>query len=169
MKKLIFTAAALFFLTNVHAQDSTNIRSDMFVVSSEISTWVLAGSASIHFEGRITSSKTRDIAVYGRLGLMVGYIDPIFCKLDKFTGQILGLSAVNGSGNHHFELATGIYLLSDNKQAVSNEPLFSCEPRTKNHMAFVDLGYRYQKPEGGIIFRAKVGLLGIGLGLGYAF
>ena len=32
-----------------------------------------------------------------------------------------------------------------------------------------NIGYRYQKPSGGFIFRANVGALSTGLSLGYAF
>jgi hypothetical protein len=37
------------------------------------------------------------------------------------------------------------------------------------YLPILDLGYRYQKQDGGFLFKAKVGILGIGFGLGYAF
>ena len=37
-------------------------------------------------------------------------------------------------------------------------------------LPLLDVGYRYQKPEGGLIFKVKAGILGIfSVGLGYAF
>ena len=32
-----------------------------------------------------------------------------------------------------------------------------------------NLGYRYQKPEGGFIFRANAGIISLGLSFGYVF
>jgi len=31
----------------------------------------------------------------------------------------------------------------------------------------IDVGYRYQKPEGGFIFKAYVANIGVGVGFGY--
>ena len=32
-----------------------------------------------------------------------------------------------------------------------------------------DIGYRFERPEGGLLFKAKAGVMGIGIGLGYTF
>ena len=32
-----------------------------------------------------------------------------------------------------------------------------------------NVGYRYQKPDGGFIFRANAGIVSLGLSIGYAF
>jgi hypothetical protein len=36
-------------------------------------------------------------------------------------------------------------------------------------LPLIDVGYRYQKPDRGLIFKAKIGILGVGFGVGYAF
>jgi hypothetical protein len=36
-------------------------------------------------------------------------------------------------------------------------------------LPLIDVGYRYQKPDRGFIFKAKIGILGVGFGVGYAF
>ena len=64
---------------------------------------------------------------------------------------------LTGKKNFHFELNAGVFSgkSSDDSNSITY-PL-------------LDLGWRYQKPDGGFIFKAKVGILGIGIGLGYAF
>jgi hypothetical protein len=36
-------------------------------------------------------------------------------------------------------------------------------------LQIIYIGYRYQKPVGVFIFKTKIGILGVGFGVGYAF
>ena len=36
-------------------------------------------------------------------------------------------------------------------------------------LPLIDLGYRFQKPEGRLVFLGKVGILGVGIRIGYTF
>ncbi|MCU4157053.1 hypothetical protein J1N10_13770 [Carboxylicivirga sp. A043] len=111
----------------------------------------MAGQASLNMEIQIHSGEK--LSWYGRGG--VGAAGVIMA-----TGGPGGLGAVtmlSGKGNRHFEINGGVFVGNDYEQ---NE-LFL--------LPLLDFGYRYQKPEGGFIFRVKAGILGVGIGLGYAF
>ena len=41
--------------------------------------------------------------------------------------------------------------------------------RTGAKWPIIELGYRYQNPKGGFLFRSFLGTTGIGIGLGYGF
>ena len=64
-----------------------------------------------------------------------------------------------GRKNDHFELSGGVFYGYDNYY----------EPPEMVIYPLFDLGYRFQKPAKSFLFRAKIGTLGIGIGLGYAF
>lgn len=66
-------------------------------------------------------------------------------------GIIGAVTMLTGKSNNHFELNTGVFLIQDNGYLL------------------LDIGYRFQKPEGGLIFKTHLGTLGAGIGLGFAF
>jgi hypothetical protein len=67
------------------------------------------------------------------------------------------ITMLTGKRNSHFELNTGTFIVSDSDDTNSGVyPLLA-------------MGYRYQKPSGGFVFKTKIGILGLGIGLGYAF
>ena len=64
---------------------------------------------------------------------------------------------LTGKKNNHFELNAGGFLgFEDTYNEAFIFPIFN-------------VGYRYQKPEGGFIFRANAGIISLGLSFGYAF
>ena len=87
---------------------------------------------------------------YGKVGggfggIVLGPIGPI---------GLAAITMLTGKTNNHFELNGGVFIGKDNGMF---------------YLPILDLGYRYQKPDGGFLFKAKVGIFSIGLGLGYAF
>ena len=87
---------------------------------------------------------------YGKVGggfggIVLGPIGPI---------GLAAITMLTGKTNNHFELNGGVFIGKDNGMF---------------YLPILDLGYRYQKPDGGFLFKAKVGFFSIGLGLGYAF
>lgn len=110
-----------------------------------------AGQASINIEGRIYSGEKSTWYCRGGLGA-AGIV-----MANGGPGGLGALTLITGKRNKHFEMNTGIFIGKESdKDAMFVFPL-------------IDFGYRYQKPEGGFVFRAKAGFLGIGIGLGYAF
>lgn len=108
-----------------------------------------AGQVSINLEKQIYSGEK--ITWYGRAG--IGGAGVAFGETGA--GVLGAITMLTGKGKNHFEMNGGAILCKNQW--------------TSFVLPIIDLGYRYQKPEGGFIFRAKAGFLGIGIGLGVAF
>lgn len=110
-----------------------------------------AGQVSVNFESCIYTGEK--LSWYGRGGVGAAGI----IMANGGMGVLGGITMLTGKGNRHFEINGGAFVGKD----VEQDEVFV--------YPLIDFGYRYQKPEGGFIFRAKAGFLGIGIGLGYAF
>ncbi len=109
----------------------------------------------INYERQILSGKT--VSWYGRLG--GGYGAWVEWGGNIGWGGLGAITMLTGKKNNHFELNAGGFL--------------GIEAYTDMEEAFIfpifNVGYRYQKPEGGFIFRANAGIISLGLSFGYAF
>ena len=108
---------------------------------------------------------------YGRLGggYGVNYSDGLF--YDKLGwGGLAAISLLTGENNNHFELNTGAFLGFDNDFYDGNPYVISNQVVTEKFISPIfNIGYRFQKPDGGFIFRANAGIISLGLSFGYAF
>ena len=115
----------------------------------------------MNYERQIYSGEK--ISLYGRLG---GGYGGIFDWGGY--GGLGGLGAITmltGKKNNHFELNAGCFLgRAKSSLAVFNEIFYF-----PFAMPIFNVGYRYQKPDGGFIFRANAGIISLGLSFGYAF
>ena len=109
----------------------------------------------MNYEKQIYSGEK--ISLYGRLG--GGYGGIFEWEGDFGWGGSGAITMLTGKKNNHFELNAGGFL--------------GIEAYTDMEEAFIfpifNVGYRYQKPEGGFIFRANAGIISLGLSFGYAF
>lgn len=79
---------------------------------------------------------------------------------------------IAGESKHCLEVNLGLYVLLNETAKIIFEDyssIYTPEYKKKHIQPIFNLGYRFQKPQGGIIFRTYAGLFGIGIGLGYAF
>lgn len=122
----------------------------------ELGTVVVVSSASVNLEAHLGSSTSGKVHWYGRAGFggSAVFYGPVGL------GGLGALTMLTGIDKHHFEVSGGIFLGNDNGAGMGNG--FFALP-------LLDLGYRFQKPGKSFIFRAKAGILGVGVGLGYAF
>ena len=113
------------------------------------------GQVSFNYERLISSGEK--VTCFGRLGVGVAYKWTSDDDVSSGPGGLAAMTMLTGKGNNHFELNAGTFIVSDADEDNSGVyPL-------------LDAGYRYQKPSGGFVFKAKIGILGVGIGLGYAF
>ena len=150
MKKLLLVLSILTIGFSTNAQSSEkNILSKNSIY---FDTGLIPGiHAFVNYERSIYQGER--VSWFGRAGFGIG-------GMLLSEGGFGGLGAVTmltGKKNSHFELNAGIFSGKDIDDS--------------NSFAFplLDVGYRYQKPNGGFIFKAKLGILGVGIGLGYAF
>ncbi len=149
--KILFMGMLLYFLCNKAEAQSTES-----TALSKINLYADFGGhfgsqASINLEGQIYSGEK--LTWYGRGGLGAAGI----IMATGGPGILGAVTMLTGKGNKHFEMNGGAFIGKD----IEQNDMFV--------FPLIDFGYRYQKPEGGFIFRAKAGFLGIGIGLGYAF
>jgi len=162
---------------DITVQDSPGMSN--FNLNFEASTLIFVGSASINIEGRVFSSDSEKIhfyarASYGKVSQQINILGALLlCDVSTQSGSggFLGITMLTGGENHHFEVNAGTFLGSFNNEEIPG--LFECEEifdeLWTSPLPIVDLGYRYQKPGQGFIFRAKIGNLGLGIGFGVAF
>ena len=78
-------------------------------------------------------------------------------KKHRGMGRSWSNNNVNWKKNHHIELNAGAFIGDEGRyDAKFIFPIFN-------------IGYRYQKPNGGFIFRLNQGAESLGISLGYAF
>ncbi|MFZ9029409.1 MAG: hypothetical protein ACO2Z9_10370 [Crocinitomicaceae bacterium] len=107
--------------------------------------------ATVNVEMRLYSGNK--VTWYGRAGGGFGGV----LIATGGPGGLAAITMLTGKNNNHFELNGGIFIGHDE---YYNDTFY---------LPILDLGYRYQKPAGGFLFKAKIGILGLGFGLGYAF
>ena len=125
----------------------------------------------MNYEWQIYSGEK--VSWYGRLGGGYGLIMN-FSSTPNGWGGLGGVTMLTGKKNNYFELNTGFFLGSNKLIGASYYDNINNEYyRSVKYEAFIfpffDMGYRYQKPSGGFIFRANASLVGLGISFGYAF
>jgi len=118
-------------------------------------TFLIINSVFINVETHLTSSKSNQLHLYfrgsyGDVTLFSGGSGTSSFHRNPQT-VVSALTILTGKGSHHFDSSLGVFLRDD------------------SILPFLDLGYRFQELDGGIIFRGKIGFLGLGVGLGYSF
>tara|TARA_B110000240_G_scaffold171907_1_gene196571 strand:+ start:43 stop:495 length:453 start_codon:yes stop_codon:yes gene_type:complete len=150
MKKLVLVITILSGLFSANAQSLE--KNEMRKNSIYFDTGIVPGvHAFVNYERSLYQGKK--VSWYGRAGFGYGGL----LLSDGGLGVLGAITMLTGKKNSHFELNTGLF--SGNNIEGSNSVT----------LPVLDVGYRYQKPTGGFIFKAKIGVLGIGFGLGYAF
>ena len=137
---------------NIIAEPPTKPDRGIINLYVDAGTYLIIHSAFINLETQIASSRSEKLHLYLRGAYGTSHM--LAFGSGKMVGgqtSIGALTLLTGEGNHHFEAGGGVFHIDD------------------IIVPFIDLGYRFQKPEGGFIFRGKAGILGIGLGIGYAF
>jgi hypothetical protein len=148
MKKLLLAILLVTVCFSADAQSSEE--NEMRKNSIYFDTGFIPGfHAFINYERSFYQGKK--FFWYGRMG--TGYGGFLFAG--GGFGALGAVTMLTGNKNSHFELNTGLFSGKEDGDAIT--------------LPIIDVGYRYQKPEGGFVFKAKVGILGVGFGVGYAF
>ena len=119
----------------------------------------LFSEASLNYERSIYSGEK--ISWYGRLG--GGWGGKVEWDADFGWGGLGAITMLTGKKNNHFELNAGGFL------GIDGEGFLGIVDGEAFIFPIFNVGYRYQKPEGGFIFRANAGIISLGLSFGYAF
>ena len=112
----------------------------------------------LNYEGQIASNKK--VNWYCRIGGGYGANLTDFFNGPEGFGGLCAITMITGKKNKHFEFNAGSFLGVYEKRSNKNIPFL---------LPILNIGYRYQKPEGGFIFRANAGIVALGISIGYAF
>ncbi|MFK7950494.1 MAG: hypothetical protein AB8G11_23105 [Saprospiraceae bacterium] len=176
MKKILFIFVIIgCTLTNVFSQENTNqsVFSNQNTIYGTVALGGFWGTLNINYERQLMTTNNRIFKTFGvRIG--GGYWATWGQQGSHY---IITPTFLSGTGNNHFESAIGATLLYDKLSydiGVSNAEYFN-EP-IPSHIQYMDiypagsLGYRYQKPDGWLMFRTGIGFPDVVyLGLGVVF
>jgi hypothetical protein len=164
MKNHVLVFATLMFSTVfLHAQSPSKV--SIYAHGAVGAT----NSITANLEVLISTLKNQAVRFYGRVGYgNLSATQSILCdKSVKASGGLVTATMLIGRKNHHFELGGGIFLRTS-KQKTSKS--FWCSEEFQSSAPVYELGYRFQKPEGGFLFRVTIGTLGtLGISLGTSF
>ncbi|TFH33515.1 MAG: hypothetical protein E4G95_09600 [Bacteroidia bacterium] len=159
MKKLIFAFIILVMSVNqLKSQNPEKSEISKNIMYLEFGTNIIVSSFNFNYERHFLTSKSENLHLYGRAGFGAA---AIYWGHVGF-GGLLAATMITGKGNHYFEASGGLFLGYETPPPAGGSGTYFPVP-------LLDFGYRYQKPGKGFLFRAKAGILGIGVGLGYAF
>jgi len=149
----------IFFMSllPVQAQTSEDTfpNSAIYLEAGALGLFGFLAGMNLNYEHRLYSNPENKLHIYGRGGLGVS---GVLFGSGGF-GGLLGGSLLTGQLNHHFEADLGV-LVGKNDGSGSN---------TTFAQPIAEVAYRFQKPGGGFLFKAKAGVTGLGIALGYAF
>ncbi|MFT4737496.1 MAG: hypothetical protein ACJAZM_003003 [Cyclobacteriaceae bacterium] len=141
---------SIFYISEAQqVQDS--LSASKLVIYGDFGPNLLGVPASINVEGLFLNKKK--IQLYARAGFGYGVI--FFGPTGP--GGLGALSFLVGGGKHHFEVDGGVFVGQD---SYDGDTFLT---------PIADIGYRFQKPGGGLFFKGKLGIVGFSIGLGYAF
>jgi hypothetical protein len=123
------------------------------------------GAANINLEKTFTASESGKLELLGRAGMAYIFLPGVLCDNENGVFATTGLTLLIGKGKHHFEISGGSHfkIWEDSNDEGG---IFSCDGDLNTIVPLVEIGYRYQKPEGGFLFRAHIGTSGVAIGLG---
>lgn len=176
MKYTLVSILFVFFLS------STIAKEEPIPKVSKNSLYVDAGSLGLWFTGMVNYERylaKSTVILPIRWSVKASYGGFATWGAD---GPLFGLSiqGLTGKRNAHLELGTGFFALFDQlgyKIGVSNAnyPYTGYQPEPTRweytwKIPALTLGFRYQKPKGGLVFRGGIASPnGVYLGLGWAF
>lgn len=149
MKQLFLSLIAVPIFLSFHSSLQAQT-----VVALDAGTNILVSSGSVSLEEFIYSSYSNKIHISGWFGVgAVGIFYDAAGPAIKMGGTFL-----TGQHNKHFEVNLGTYIINDiwgYGEGLKVWPV-------------ITLGYRYQKPDGGLVFKAFLGSASAGIAIGFA-
>lgn len=132
--------------------------------SVEVNSYLISHLISFNYEPKFYESDSQNFRINGRFGLGLGFAFGLSGN-HGVSGGLAGYTLDFGKENSHFLLSSGIVFI-DNFNRISD-----LSPRiggmTSNPL--FEIGWRYEKPTGGLTYKIVGGTLGAGLSIGYSF
>jgi hypothetical protein len=166
--KYFFSVLILLGIHNYLSAQNTDVNKVIQYAIHADAGFAYLVATNLNLEKAFSSYSSGSFKIAGRVGLGYIYIPDIFCDGSSGTFASMGLSYFVGPGNHHLELSGGGQIKitgDDNNQGG----IFSCDSDLNSFVPLAEIGYRYQKPNGGFLLRIHIGTSGVAIGLGTAW
>ncbi|MDW3197131.1 MAG: hypothetical protein R8G66_32435 [Cytophagales bacterium] len=148
----------------VHAQDQEVLPRSKHRVSAELGSYLFVNSLTLNYEPTLFESDAQNFRINGRMGLGLGFVLG-FDGNHGISGVLGGVTLDFGKRNNHFLLSTGM-ILSDNFNEIDD---ISVQFDRLGTAPLMEMGWRFEKPTGGVTYKIAGGTLGLSVGIGYAF
>ena len=167
MKKL-FTILMLIPILLIGQNEITkniDLTKNSFYIETHVG---LCSQLVLNYEKHISS--VGKVSWYGRVGggYGVSLIDGLFDSSEGW-GGLGAITMLISKKNKHLEVNAGAFLGVDTYYNHNSRLGAIGERADPFIFPILNIGYRYQKPNSGFIFRANVGFLSIGASFGYTF
>ena len=166
MKKLftILMLIPILLLGQNEITKNIDLTKNSFYIETHVG---LCSQLVLNYEKHISS--VGKVNWYGRVGggYGVSLIDGLFDSSEGW-GGLGAITMLTGKKNSHFELNVGAFFSQKGEVSLG----FAMGDSTTDGVfifPIFNIGYRYQKPSEGFIFRANIGAISAGLSVGYAF
>lgn len=160
MKNTVIILLLLVICNSIlKSQDPGKTEISKNTIYYELGTILVVSSTSLNYERLVYRAPSEKLFLFGRAGIGGAAI----YWGNAGWGGLAALTMLTGNKKAHFEANAGLF-------SGWQTPAFASESRGNwFYVPILDLGFRYQKPGKGFLFRAKAGSLGVGLGAGYSF
>lgn len=163
LQRYLLLSVLIVFITAASIAQSQNSEKLDYSLYGEFNTIYLANAATFNYESHWLSSKNGGFRLNARLGASLGMISEEEIG-DTVTGRhgfalgLVGFSMIWGKKNHHFVTSFGV--IAGHSFGLAAEGF---------GFPLLEMGWRYQPPEGGRIWKISVGTNGLALGIGQTF
>ncbi len=160
MKSFSFLLGVMVLSECMMAQsDSKRVDSlALNTISFNVANAVVIGSFSLNYDRNLFILPKSQVLIKSVVGKGYDYDEAIML-------YGIGLGHVLGTGKHHFEYDLGINVMQDLEDPAYNSEYYS----SVDTALMINIGYRYQRPQGGLMGRIGIGKTGAYLGLGISF
>lgn len=167
-KAILFFILCVFSYLGLFGQQNINHKFQLSenTISNEYNflyTFVLGGyGVTLDYEKLL--SRQSNYNLYGKIGIGYGAIGGNDVGIAGIQLP-LSLNILNGGGNNHFEVNLGARTFFD----IPFDKVNSSTDHRVFIYPIVNLGYRYQQPNGKFLFKILGGTDGVSLGIGMTF
>ncbi|MDW3191656.1 MAG: hypothetical protein R8G66_04805 [Cytophagales bacterium] len=160
--RICFCLICFFSANEVLCQELKDVEQSSISVYLQTGTMVFLHTGTFNLEYTFARVSNERIKFNSRIG--IGGIAVAFGE--GGSGVLAGVTMLTGKRQHHFESGLGLFLLVDSLRDYED---VLTESPDLIPLPLLEIGYRYQPPNGGITFKTTIGTLGLGVGLGYNF
>ena len=174
MMRIYIILIFLILPGTIFSQESNSVEAKN-LMSLDAASILYTGNCAVNYEHQIYSTKSYRSMINVGFGPWYSFNNYGSVNLDHVASSYsvpVTLNTFLGTRKWRFECDFGVrFLIPRRWDTFQDNGVVQSDPRFDNSIArpVFNVGYRFQKPNGKFVFRAFIGLGGIGMGIGRAF